>query len=347
MPRISGHGATIWKVMRMTYKDELFTYAHQHAIYVDHAAKGRLIATDRDRLDLLHRLSTNHVNQLAVGAWTYTVFTTAIARIIDRVAVLNRGEEVWLITGEGRGEVIQNWLRRNVFFNDRFQIRSASDSLAHIGIYGAQAENIASQLVADVARLAPNQHLSYNDVVWMRVEGIAGSAGYWVMGAHEAIDTITQQLIARDVPFANTATYDSLRIAAGQPVAGHELTEDYIPLEVGLWDAVSFNKGCYIGQEIIARMESRGKLARMMVQVQLADVVPSGTPLITADGAPAGTLTSMAVTPDGVIGLAVVKSAYANSGEILQAVPESSPTVAVTIQQVAGSYEPQITPTNR
>ncbi len=97
---------------------------------------------------------------------------------------------------------------------------------------------------------------------------------------------------------AGSLTYNALRIRAGRPAAGHELSTDYLPLEVGLWDEISFTKGCYTGQEIIARMESRGRLAKVMVTLRLDAAVEAPAP-ISLEGREVGTLTSSVQTPDG------------------------------------------------
>jgi tRNA-modifying protein YgfZ len=107
---------------------------------------------------------------------------------------------------------------------------------------------------------------------------------------------------------------------------------------------VSFHKGCYTGQEIIARMESRGKLAKMLVRIEIAASVPIGTPLLDSTGNRVGQITSVGQTPQSIIGLGVVKTAQAISGEaisgeMLKAVPESAIPVEATIQAIAGSYK--------
>ena len=108
-----------------------------------------------------------------------------------------------------------------------------------------------------------------------------------------------------------------LRIEAGRPGPAGELNEDYIPLETALWPDVSFSKGCYTGQEIIARMESRGRLAKTLVSVSLTGFAEVGTSW-EADGRRQGTLTSLARTPDGRwIGLGFVKPDVAEAGRQL------------------------------
>jgi aminomethyltransferase len=111
---------------------------------------------------------------------------------------------------------------------------------------------------------------------------------------------------------ADEAAFDLLRIEAGLPRFGREMTQDYIPLETGLWDDVSFNKGCYTGQEIIARMESRGKLAKRLVELQPTVAVEPGSPVL-AGGKVVGSVTSAAVGPNGPVALAYVKTAVLES----------------------------------
>jgi aminomethyltransferase len=98
--------------------------------------------------------------------------------------------------------------------------------------------------------------------------------------------------------------FEILRVEAGLPKMGAEIREDSIPLEVGLWDEVSFVKGCFVGQEIIARMESRGKLAKQLVGIRLDSQAQPGSTL-KQGGQTIGTLTSVVESPRlGWIGLA-------------------------------------------
>lgn len=288
-------------------------------------AYGRLRLTDRDRLDLLHRLSTNDLLKLQVGQGCLTVLTTPIARIIDCLVVLNQGEEVLVIAN--RTAVVENWLRRNIFWNDRLKVENISDQLRHIGVWGTEGiENIPPDLPLY------HCHLTDDGLLVVRV----AAEGYWLIGKFALIDKWIAQLESQGVQTGSLADYDRLRIEVGLPSIDHELTEDYIPLELGLWNAVSFSKGCYTGQEIIARMESRGKLANMLVKVTLDHTSTAGMILHTPEGKTAGTLTSVATRPDGqVIGLAVIKAALAESGQTLlteQATP-------VHIIGLAGVYQ--------
>ena len=101
--------------------------------------------------------------------------------------------------------------------------------------------------------------------------------------------------------------WEALRIAQGRPKPDAELTEDYNPLEVGLWDTISFTKGCYIGQETIARLNTYKGIKQYLWGIKLAGSVAVGTP-ITLDGEKVGVLTSCTQIDTGAIGLGYVRS---------------------------------------
>jgi tRNA-modifying protein YgfZ len=274
--------------------------AHTGAVLVDHTGTfGRFTLTDRDRLNLLHRMSTNDMNSLQPGEGRATVLLTALARIIDQLIVYHRGETALAITGAGRIKPVRMWLQKHIFFNDKVQTRDVSAELLHFGLYGARAAEVAERLAPGAAAL-PLHHfkeitIADQPVMVARSFPMAGG-GYTIIAPEGVRAALIEQL--RDVPFVAETDYDLLRIESGIPAAGYELTEDYIPLETGLWEAVSFRKGCYIGQEIIARMESRNKLARTLVMLRLPEPVAVGAAL-THEGKAVGSVTSIATLPDG------------------------------------------------
>jgi aminomethyltransferase len=320
---------------------EGYQQAQTGAVWVELPERGVFHITDRDRLDLLHRLSTNHLNRLPAGQWTTTVFTTAIARIIDAVTVFNQGEKVLLITGEKRGGIVQNWLRRNVFFNDRFEIQEVSESLHLLGVFGQHSHTLLARLWPALASLQPAEFGLYDGVLVAQVNSIGGM-GYWLVVPRENLAGLQDQLTTQGILPVSFDVYEALRIAAGVPSAQNELTEEYIPLEMGLWDAVSFNKGCYIGQEIIARMESRGQLAKQLVRLQLQVTSPVGARLLDETGKAIGTLTSITQIPDKtqveILGLGVVKTTLANPQQLIFAETETGPVPGVVLG-IAGHYE--------
>jgi len=156
------------------------------------------------------------------------------------------------------------------------------------------------------------------EVLIARADPIAGG-GFHVIFEKPALTDVWQALVANGVVPSGEETYQVLRIEAGRPEFGHELGDEYIPLEANLWAEVSFTKGCYTGQEIIARMESRQRLAKQLMGLRFESEVTLPVTLLS-DERDVGVVTSVAHSPAlGWIGLGYVKSADAVPGQLVLA----------------------------
>lgn len=284
--------------------------AHTSAIVVDRSALGMLKFAGETRLDLIHRMSTQAVKNLASGEGAATVLTSDIGRIIDRLLLYASSESVYAVTGEGNAGNVARYLLRYVFFQDDFHLEDLSAQTFILGVYGAQATDRLRPLFGQAVNL-PLHHwrelkLDGVTVYLHRTDPVAGE-GYFVMGNTEDAETVWGRLVAAGITPAPEEAFEYLRIASGVPRFGREMTPDYIPLETGLWADVSFNKGCYTGQEVIARMESRGRLAKKLVRLRAAEPVGPGTP-IEQGGREVGTVTSSAAGPEGVAALGYLKT---------------------------------------
>jgi folate-binding protein YgfZ len=295
-----------------------FAIAHQGAVAIRREQEGRLRAVGRDRLDLLQRMSTNELLNLPVGEARPTVLTTAIARIVDELWVLNRGETVLCLTGPGRATAVRRWLAGYIFYNDKVKFEDASAELGQFGLFGPGAAAMAESVLPGAAALAENHFLDDGELLAWRGRPLAGD-GYTIIAPSVRLEAAWTRALAAGAAPAGAETYELLRLEAGQ--AGNaELNEDYIPLEANLWPAVDFHKGCYIGQEIIARMESRGKLARRLMGLRLAAPAPVGAEVRAAlDGPVAGTVTSAGELPgQGPVALAYLKTSQVGAGAHVQ-----------------------------
>jgi aminomethyltransferase len=291
--------------------------ALEQVVIMDRSHEGRFEIVGADRLNIMHRISTNDLLTLEAGEGRPTLFTNAIARVLDRATVYQRGERALVISEPGRGAALRRYLQKNIFFNDDAHISDLGNTTRQYVLHGPDAERIASQLVPDLAPMhSADVMIAGIPVILLRDKPLSGS--HWRMIVpNEGAPDVWAALIAHDLTPAGSLTYNVLRIRAGRPGVGRELSTDYIPLELGLWDEVSFTKGCYTGQEIIARMESRGRLAKTIVTVRLSAAVDAPAKLV-ADGHEVGMLTSSVQTPDGdSIGIGLVKVAKAQPGATL------------------------------
>ncbi len=303
----------------LTMAKDAYEAAHQAAVVVDRSALGVLTFHGASRLDLIHRMSTQAVRDLAPGTGAATVLTTDIGRVVDRLILYAGDDAVTALTGEGNGANVARYLLRFVFFNDDFVSREREAAI--LGVYGRQATSLL-RAAYGVEVALPRHHwqparLAGIDHTIHAADPVAGDGFLLICEAAER-EALWAALVAAGIHPADEPTFDYLRIESAVPRFGRELTLDYIPLEANLWDDVSFQKGCYIGQEIIARMESRGRLAKRLLRLRPARPLAPGAEL-RAGGRPAGIVTSAVDGPAGPLALGYVKTATLETGEPLLA----------------------------
>lgn len=297
-----------------------YTGALERVALADERSAGRIVMRGRDRASLLHRLSTNDIERLKPGEGALTVLTTPIGRIIDLLTVHALEDALLLVTSPEQGPAVFGHLRRNIFFNDQVTLEPAGRTYEQVAIYGPQA----ADALASLAGMAVD--LPLHGIATISVAGVSllvarrkpiGGAGFTLYVPVAGYEAVRAALLAAGAVVLDAEALDVLRVEHGYGAFGRELSQEYIPLETGLLDAVSFSKGCYVGQEIIARMESRGRLAKRLCGLRLSRPVVAPAALGAADRE-AGDLTSAVISPRfGPIALAYVRSAFANPGAVV------------------------------
>lgn len=268
-----------------------------------------------DRVDLLHRLSTNDLTPLSdAGTVRSTLFTTAQGRLIDWVTIVAEPETLLLLISAGRGARVASWIDTYTIMED-VRSEDVTSQLTHLVVHGPEAHALTAAVLGE-PRVAATGKAVRVGTTW----SWAGLAAYGarvelVVPAAKA-DEVVAALRTRGATVANTETFEALRVQAGVPGPATEYPDEVNPLELRLGPiAVSFRKGCYIGQEVISRLDSYDKVARLLVgfavdaagRAVLGDA--SDTELkLTREGRPFGRVTSLVATDDGgAVGLAVVK----------------------------------------
>ncbi len=210
---------------------------------------------------------------------------------------------------------------RYVFFMDDFQVEELSSEKAVLGIYGVGAEQKLGELLGFQVK-TPLSHWSEGEITGIpasvhKIDSVA-NGGYLVICRSESKSEIWDVFASSGIIPADDDAYDYLRIESGRPRFGRELTKEYIPLEAGLRADISFDKGCYTGQEIIARMDSRGRLAKKLVSLRPEAPVESGVELKVGERR-AGSITSAADGPIGPLAMGYVKSSVLEEYSTLEA----------------------------
>jgi tRNA-modifying protein YgfZ len=286
------------------------------AIY-DRSHWGKIMVGDRDRLRFLHNQSTADFEKRKSGEGCDTVFVTSTARTIDLATGLILDDEVLLIVSPNRRKYLFDWLDRYIFFADRVTLKDVTDNTASFTLMGEASRDILTQLdCADLTDLPIHSHrLCTLDGIETRIAigTELGLPGYQLICARNVAAALWQKLTTLGaIPLGENA-WEVLRIQQGRPKPDAELTEDYNPLEVGLWDSIFFDKGCYIGQETIARLNTYKGVKQYLWGVKLTESVNIGTPL-TIDGEKVGVLTSCTETDGGIFGLGYVRAKVGGVG---------------------------------
>ncbi len=269
-----------------------------------HPTPGVLLASGKDRLDLIHRMSANAVADLQPRQSRPTVLTNALGRIVDLVTVVHGEPRSLLITSPEQAGRVFEWLQGFIFFNDEVQLEPQHEPLTFWGVYGPKASEEVARLIEPGEPLQLEAAAGFK-AVW-RAEGPL--SGWQLLLGGALSQTADEIWSAGAQAEAVHEAYSALRIEAGLPLFGQDFSPEMSPLEAGLEFAVSSTKGCYIGQEVIARMQSRDRVPRRLWGVKLGGAAELGADL-TANGRSVGTLTSSARSPKfGWIGLAQVES---------------------------------------
>jgi tRNA-modifying protein YgfZ len=287
------------------------------AIY-DSSAWGKILVGDRDRLRFLHNQSTADFEKRQAGEVVDTVFVTSTARTIDLATGLILEDEVLLLVSPNRREYLFNWLDKYIFFADRVTLKDVTNSLASFTLMGAESAGILAQLGVNLTGLNHASHQLYQvDGIEVRIVigtelGLPGYRLIVVGGDSPAenrsqADALQQKIMKLGAMPLDEDAWECLRIAQGRPKPDAELTEDYNPLEVGLWQTISFSKGCYIGQETIARLNTYKGVKQYLWGVKLAGSVAVGT-VMTVDSEKVGVLTSCSEVNGEILGLGYVRS---------------------------------------
>jgi tRNA-modifying protein YgfZ len=296
----------------------------ERSAYYVHPAPGYLRLSGADRRAYLQRQTTNDINTLAPGKVQQTVLTSPAARILDVLNLFDEaGDYIGILTLPGQGQETFRYFRSRIFFNDKVALEDASPGFALIDLLGPGTAPCLNDLGVDQIPSGDVWQVLDRDGLQLRIWAIQEfdfrptlHSGFHLLLSIHQLDELKLILQNFKLVELSLAAYDVLRVEAGQPASGHELTESYTPLEVGLGQAISHTKGCYTGQEVIARQITYDKVTRQMVGLKLQAAVNVGDNIQLPDqDQNIGKVTSAAFSPRfGPIALGVVRKPYDQPG---------------------------------
>ncbi len=280
------------------------------AAWIDLSARGKIRVTGEDRARLLHAMTTNDIQHMQPGDGLYAFFLNAQGRILADAYIYHLGESFLLDTEpEAAGKVLQHLdkyiIADDVTLEDQTAIWKA------IGIEGPASAEAVGALGLPVPVL--DYHVAAFDNGFMARTAATGPLGFRVFVPVAELAGLIEKLAAAGIPEADPEAARTVRLENGRPRYGDDITERYLTQETQQMHAVSFTKGCYLGQEIVERVRSRAQVHRhlMPVRIRSTDPPAAGTKL-KSNGKDAAEITSAAYSPalGEVVALAYVRTDY-------------------------------------
>ncbi|MGK7919801.1 MAG: folate-binding protein YgfZ [Trichodesmium sp.] len=277
----------------------------------DRSHWGLIEISDDDRLRFLHNQSTNNFNILKPGQGCETVFVTPTARTIDLATAHVTENSVLLLVSAIRCQQLVEWFDRYLFPMDKVEVKDISSEYAIFSLIGVEGKNLIAKLAGITPPDAPHashQLMSLGNVeIRVAVGSGLATEGYTLIVPANNAAEVWQMLVETGAVPMGDRLWEKLRIQEGRPAPDYELTDDYNPLEAGLWNTISLEKGCYIGQETIARLNTYKGVKQRLWGVRLNGKAELGTVVQVGDEK-VGKLTSITETNDGYFGLVYIRT---------------------------------------
>lgn len=305
----------------------------ERCAWIDLTGRGKIRVTGEDRVRLLHAMCTNNVEQLQPGSGCYAFFLTAQGKILADANVYCMPDYLLLDTEPETKQRVMDHLDKFIIADDA-TLHDFTAATATLAIEGPEAEKVVNNL-GGMPAATP---LSL--VEWGRCQvanwNYTGGRGYTIFADIEDRGSLLQRLAAAGVPQADLPAADAVRLENFRPRYGLDFSEAQIPQETQQMQAVHFSKGCYLGQEIVERVRSRGHVNRQLSRITIdSQDVPQPGATVELEGKSVGEITSAVFSPDRqkVLGFAIIRA------EALQ------PSAALSVNGVPATAEASRVPT--
>jgi folate-binding protein YgfZ len=283
---------------------------------VDLSNRGRIRVTGEDRARLLHAMTTNHIQQMKPGDGVYTFFLNAQGRILADAYVLCFEDHFLLDTEPETRQAVFDHLDHYIIADDVTLEDETADTFA-FGLEGPKGVEVAGRAGVE----APHHRFSHVRAGGYTVAAIAatGSQGIRIYGSAQLKDETIALLEGAGALMASAEDAEDARIGNFVPKYGCEITDHTLPQETQQMHAVHFQKGCYLGQEIVERIRSRGHVNRLLMGFRYdGGSAPAPGTKMLLEGNPAGEVTSAGVVEGAVFGLGYVRVPGARSGAMAE-----------------------------
>jgi len=285
------------------------------AAWLDVSGRGKIRVAGEDRARLLHAMTTNHIQQLTPGTGCYAFFLTAQGRILADVNVLCRQDSFLLDT---EPETLQKLLEHldKFIIADDVTLEDLTPALATIAVEGPKSSDVLTAARAPALGVCYGTNVEWGSALVARLS-VTGSPGFFIIVPSAEKDEILSNIEAAGAVHADEDAFRIVRLEHGKPRYGEDISERYLAQEANQTDALHFHKGCYLGQEIVERLRSRGLIQRVLKPLEIdGQMPPEPRTKLQFGGAPAAEITSAAYSPalGNVVALGYVRVEQAEPG---------------------------------
>lgn len=228
---------------------------------IDISGRGKLMLSGADHIKFLQGMLTNDVKEKPPGTGVYAAILTPKGKMISDMRVFKNEDSVYMDTEPGTGGNIAELLRR-FRLSYKAEVLDVTEDYCVFHVCGPGCgELIEKRLGVDVKQMKEYDHRACAEATVMKLNR-TGETGFDVLFENRSAQKIWELLLENPpVPgLCGQEALETLRIEAGIPVYGKDMDTSTIPIEAGIWDALDFEKGCYVGQEVIARIKWRGRV---------------------------------------------------------------------------------------
>jgi folate-binding protein YgfZ len=283
--------------------------------WLDVSGRGKIRVAGEDRARFLHAMTTNHIQQLTPGTGCYAFFLTAQGRILADVNVLCQPDSFLLDTEPETLRKLMEHLDKFIIADD-VTLEDVTPALATIAVEGPKSPDVLTAAGAPALEAGYGANVEWGSALVARLS-VTGSLGFFIIVPAAKKGEILRNLESAGAVPADREAFNVVRLEHGKPRYGEDISERYLAQETNQADALHFHKGCYLGQEIVERVRSRGLIHRVLEALEIEGQVPPepGTKLQFGN-APAAEITSAAYSPalGKVVALGYVRVEHAEPG---------------------------------